>query len=213
MNTFTNNTYKSLVLTLAMSASCAAYAAEHSATSQVDGHENQSVSLMREGIALNLLDTEIGSTFSGEGIGVSFQKTVARIHKVNLYVKASYLLSESEKSKVDVHLQQAEIVVGANWLVTDTLNVYFEESKMVQEFSSSDSDMLRHYDFARLGILAKLNDKMIVNTALVHQQGDNNDLGYHVALEYNWGSTYSTELGFSHVGDNQSLNVSFFSKF
>lgn len=206
---------RTLIAAILGSASSTTIAAESTQTQQVEKIEAPAKLALKEGFNISLQSNEIDDVFEGSGLGMSYQADFGNLLKeqeehLNLYGRVHYQINRSDE---DTQLSQADITLGLNYAHSDKLHVYLESAMLQQEVSGQPTSFTRSYDVTRLGARYNFKKSLVLNASAIHRNGDQNELGYRIAVESTKTDAYSMGMGFSSVGDNDSLFISIVSKF
>ena len=206
---------RTLIAAILGSASSATIAAESAQEQQAEKVEASAKLALKEGFNISLQSNEIDDVFEGSGLGMSYQADFGNLLKeqekrLNLYGRVHYQINRSDE---DTQLSQSDITLGLNYAHSDKLHVYLESAMLQQEVSGQPTSLTRSYDVTRLGARYNFKKSLVLNAAAIHRNGDQNELGYRIALESTKTDAYSMGMGFSSVGDNDSLFISIVSKF
>ena len=206
---------RTLIAAILGSASNAAIATENSQAQQTEKAEASAKLELKEGFNISVQSNEIDDVFKGSGLGMSYQADFGNLLKeeeksLNLYGRMHYQINRSDEN---AQLSQADITLGLNYAHSDKLHVYLESAMLQQEVSGQPQSFTRSYDVTRLGASYNFKKSLVLNAAAIHRNGEENELGYRIALESTETDAYSMGMGFSSVGDNDSLFISIVSKF
>jgi hypothetical protein len=206
---------RTLIAAILGSASSTTIAAESAQVQQAEKVEASAKLALKEGFNISLQSNEIDDVFEGSGLGMSYQADFGNLLKeqekrLNLYGRVHYQINRSDE---DTQLSQSDITLGLNYAHSDKLHVYLESAMLQQEVSGQPTSLTRSYDVTRLGARYNFKKSLVLNAAAIHRNGDQNELGYRIALESTKTDAYSMGMGFSSVGDNDSLFISIVSKF
>ncbi|MFY8301084.1 hypothetical protein AAEU28_20155 [Pseudoalteromonas sp. SS15] len=206
---------RTLIAAILGSVSSAAIATENTQTLQAEKVETAAKLELKEGFNISMQSNEIDNVFEGSGLGISYQTNFGNLltahdERLNLYGRMHYQINRSDE---DAQLAQADITLGLNFAHSDKLHVYLESAMLQQEVSGQPQSFTRSYDVTRLGARYNFKKSLVLNAATIHRNGDQNELGYRIAVESTKKDAYSVGMGFSSVGDNDSLFISIFSKF
>ncbi|GMM86576.1 hypothetical protein [Pseudoalteromonas sp. MTN2-4] len=206
---------RTLIAAILGSASNAAIATENSQAQQTEKAEASAKLELKEGFNISVQSNEIDDVFEGSGLGMSYQADFGNLLKeqeksLNLYGRIHYQINRSDE---DAQLAQTDITLGLNFAHSDKLHVYLESAILQQEVSGQPTSFTRSYDVTRLGARYNFKKNFVLNGAAIHRNGKENELGYRIALESTKTDAYSMGIGFSRVGDNDSLFISIVSKF
>ena len=206
---------RTLIAAILGSASSTTIAAESAQVQHAEKVEASAKLALKEGFNISLQSNEIDDVFEGSGLGMSYQADFGNLLKeqekrLNLYGRVHYQINRSDE---DTQLSQSDITLGLNYAHSDKLHVYLESAMLQQEVSGQPTSLTRSYDVTRLGARYNFKKSLVLNAAAIHRNGDQNELGYRIALESTKTDAYSMGMGFSSVGDNDSLFISIVSKF
>ncbi|MEQ3512629.1 hypothetical protein ABMY35_04550 [Pseudoalteromonas sp. BZB3] len=216
MSTFNAKTIRrTLIAAILGSVSSAAIATENTQTQQEEKVEAAVKLELKEGFNISVQSNEIDDVFEGSGLGMSYQAGFGNLLKeegksLNLYGRIHYQINRSDE---DAQLTQTDITLGLNFAHSDKLHVYLESAMLQQEVSGQSQSFARSYDVTRLGARYNFKKNFVLNGAAIHRNGKENELGYRIALESTKKDAYSVGMGFSSVGDNDSLFISIVSMF